>query len=179
MFAPKDTQATLAKLTTRTEKHGGEDVPAISLQLKINQPSKVLDLFHHKLRPTFFGKPSSGEQQALPMEPGDEETALSIPQIEGFGWSEEYPGYALKIGTGLKESKPLVLKNCTLSKFQFHPINGGAVTVTVSVACGPTGDQVAKLYEWQGQDLAITLTPPKSATDTTPAQGDLAALPAE
>lgn len=163
MFQLTDHTATLAKLTTRTEKHGDDDVPAASLRLKVAVASSLLDMFNPAIKKTFYCKPRVGDQQSIPFDKGDDRTAIAIPEIKSIGWDAEYPGYALAIGVGLESSEPVSLKDVTLSKFNFDFIEGGSAVIEFSVAGTPDGEQVARLYEWQGQDLQLTLTPPKAA----------------
>lgn len=162
MFQLTDHTATLAKLTTRTEKHGDEDVPAASLRLKVAVASSLLDMFNPAIKKTFYCKPRVGDQQSIPFDKGDDRTAIAIPEIRSISWDAEYPGYALSIGVGLESSDPVSLSDVTLSKFNFDFIEGGSAVVEFSVAGTPDGEQVARLYEWQGQDLQLTLTPPKA-----------------
>lgn len=162
MFQLTDHTATLAKLTTRTEKHGDEDVPAASLRLKVAVASSLLDMFNPAIKKTFYCKPRVGDQQSIPFDKGDDRTAIAIPEIRSISWDAEYPGYALSIGVGLESSEPVSLSDVTLSKFNFDFIEGGSAVVEFSVAGTPDGEQVARLYEWQGQDLQLTLTPPKA-----------------
>jgi len=163
MFQLTDHMATLAKLTTRTEKHGDDDVPAASLRLKVAVASSLLDMFNPALKKTFYCKPRVGDQQRIPFENGDDRTAIAIPEIKHVGWDAEYPGYGLAIGVGLEASDPVRLSDVTLSKFAFEFIDGGSAVIEFSVAGTPDGEQVARLYEWQGQELQLTLEPPKSA----------------
>jgi len=153
MFQLTDHTATLAKLTTRTEKHGDDDVPAASLRLRVAVASSLLDMFNPALKKTFYCKPRVGDQQSIPFDKGDDLTAIAIPEIKHVGWDAEYPGYSLEIGVGLEASEPVHLGDVTLSKFAFE----------FSVAGTPDGEQVARLYEWQGQELQLTLTPPSAA----------------
>ncbi len=163
MFQLTDHAATLAKLTTRTEKHGDDDVPAASLRLRVAVASALLDMFNPALKKTFYCKPRVGDQQSIPFEKGDDRTAIAIPEIKHVGWDAEYPGYSLEIGVGLESSEPVHLSDVTLSKFGFEFIEGGSAVIEFSVAGTPDGEQVARLYEWQGQDLQLTLTPPKAS----------------
>lgn len=160
MFELTDHTATLAKLTTRTEKHGEDDVPAASLRLRVAVASALLDLFNPALKKTFYCKPRVGDQQRIAFEQGDDRTAIAIPEIKTVGWDAEYPGYSLALGVGLEASEPVSLSDVTLSKFSFDFIEGGSAVIEFSVAGTPDGDQVARLYEWQGKDLQLTLTPP-------------------
>lgn len=162
MFQLENHHVVLSKLTTRTEKHGDEDVPAASLRITAAVHSGMLDLFNTSLRKTFFCKPRVGDQQRIPLEAGDDRTSIAIPEIKDLSWDAEYPGYQLSLGVDLEASKPVVLKGVDLSKFAFEFIEGGSVRISFSVACTPDGDQVADLYEWQGKELLLSLTPPKA-----------------
>lgn len=163
MFQLTDHTATLAKLTTRTEKHGDEDVPAASLRIRAAVASSLLDMFNPALKKTFYCKPRVGDQQRIPFENGDDRTAIAIPEIKHVGWDAEYPGYDLALSVGLEASEALNLADVTLSKFAFEFIEGGSAVIEFSVAGTPDGEQVARLYEWQGQELQLTLTPPKAS----------------
>lgn len=163
MFQLTDHTATLAKLTTRTEKHGDEDVPAASLRLRVAVASSMLDLFHPSIKKTFYCKPRVGDQQSIPFDKGDDRTAIAIPEITEIHWDAEYPGYGLSIGVDLEASQPVALSDVTLSKFGFKFIEGGSAIVEFSVGGTPSGEQVARLYDWQGQDLQLTLTPPSTS----------------
>ena len=163
MFQLDQHHVVLSKLTTRTEKHGEDDVPAASLRIVATAHSAKLDDFSPALRKTFFCKPRVGDQQRIPLESGDDRTSITMPEVKEISWDAEYPGYSLSLGVDLEASDPVLLKGVTVSKCHFEFIDGGSVRIAFSVACTPDGDQVADLYEWQGKELVLTLTPPAAS----------------
>jgi len=161
MFSLTKHQTKIASFNPRAEKHGEENVLAADLKIEATVHSATLDLFDKKLRPMFFRKAEIGEQQSL-IE-GDDLIGLRLPQIKGFTWDEDFPGYTIEIGSGLDIGKPLVITEVELSKFKFEPAEGGAVKLTLSASFHPSAELSGALCALIQDTVELTLLPPSAA----------------
>lgn len=159
-------QKTLAKIdsfTPRAEFDGGnERVPAGSIKITISGPSTILDTFFPGIRPVLFRKPDlAGEQEAL-FEVGGL-TQVAFPKMKPLKLGEKFPGYTVDLTEDLDLSKPVTFGEATLSNLEFEMVNGGAVTLSMSIACHPNEEQAGTLCQWVQQERYITLTPPTAS----------------
>lgn len=174
-FALTKHQAKLTSFNPRAEKHGDENVPAGDLTFEVNAHSSALDQFGPTFRPFLFRKAdSSGDQPTLALQPGDTLTSLAQPKLRPLVLDEDFPGYVLRIHTGMELTEPLVLGDAELSNFKFKAIEGGAVAITFSVTVHPDERAGGLLCQMIQDAVEISLEPPKAQAEQS-AQQDLAA----
>lgn len=160
MFNLTNTDAKLANLNPRAEKHGEENALACDIKLEIECHSTVLDHFDKSLRKLLYRKPALGEQEGLPFAGDDQLTALRLPSLANLKWVEDFPGYTLTFSAGLGASDLQVIDDVELSNFTFEAVEGGSVLVTVRATCHPTPDQIGILSTLIQETVQITLEPP-------------------
>lgn len=155
------TAATLKTLTPRTEKHGEDDVSAVSLGLSITGPNTLLDALQPGLRDALY-KAKDDE----PLLPGIEATTplLRSAGIESLKLTPKFEGWTLRIDARADEDDPIVLGACKVDKFVVVPKQGGSIELTFRVGTSDIDESEAGwLFGHLSQELWITLTaPPKT-----------------
>jgi len=161
-FALEDTVATLASVTNRVEKHGAEDVPAISLRLKITAANTILDKLSATMRSTLYTKPDG--QNELP---GIEECTplLRTLGIDHLVFTSTLNGWNLMIDHGIDGIS--VCGACKVDEFKVAPKQGGTVELSFRVGTSDVEPEGAGLlWAKNGQEVIITLTPPDKPLNT-------------
>lgn len=162
MFGLEEQQAKIVSFNPRAEKHGDENVTAGDLKIECTSHSSVLDHFDKNLRKLLYRKPSSGEQSDLPLGDSDGLTARKLPRLAPLRWDEDFPGYLLRIVTGLAVDEVLELEDVELSGFAFEAMEGGSVAITFRASFHPDGRASGKLCQLIQKTVEISLTPPES-----------------
>lgn len=152
------TEAKLATLTPRSEKHGDDEKPAVSLGLELTTSNEILDLIDKELAPRLFkhsdSKPLPGVRDAL--------TVLACNSIERATLAVKHEGWTLAVDDGIDDSKPLSFGSCKVDKVSVEPMQGGSIVLRMRV--GTSDLDAAKsgmLGMHVGQSIWITLTAPK------------------
>lgn len=157
------TAATLKTLTPRTEKHGEDDVSAVSLGLSITGPNTLLDALQPGLRDALYT--AVDDQDQLPgVEPAT--PLLRSAGIESLKLTPKFEGWTLRIDARADEDDPIVLGSCKVDKFVVVPKQGGSIELTFRVGTSDIDESEAGwLFGHLSQELWITLTaPPKTDT---------------
>jgi hypothetical protein len=157
------TPALLTSLTNRVEKHGEDDVPGMSLGLKITTANTILDLLSPTLRPTLYTKPEGQEDV-----PGVEPTTplLRTRGIEVLNLAGSLEGWTVTIEHGIDDQSAIVAGDCKVDAFRVAPKEGGTVELMFRVS---TSDLDAKeaglLWSKNHQEVSILVTKPKNKGD--------------
>jgi len=155
------TPATLTSVTNRVEKHGDDDVPAISLGLKIETANTVLDTLSETLRRALYTRPDGQEDL-----PGVEQTTplLRTRDIETLSIARTLEGWTLTVEHGIDEETAIELGACKVDKFKVAPKEGGSVELSFRVGSSDVmPEEAGQLWAKNGQEVSITLTAPKIA----------------
>jgi hypothetical protein len=152
--------ATLTSVTNRTESHGDEKVPAITLGLKITTANTILDKLSKTLRPTLYkaaeeeGQPAlEGVEQATPLL---RQTGIDILKLKG-----ELNGWTMLIDYGIEESEPIELGQCKVDHFAVTPHEGGTVDLFLRIGTSAIEPEDAGiLWSKNGQEITFSLTAP-------------------
>lgn len=162
MFAlTTSTTAKLTSLTPRIEKHGDDNVPAVSLGLTITGPNTLLDLFSHSLRTTLYKAADDA---------GDNLPGIDAPtpllRTRGFERIKlkagDMEGYRLQIEHGIAADSAIDLHGCKVDKWTLEPFEGGSVELSFRVGTSDVDETYAgRLAMKLGQEVQITLTPPE------------------
>ena len=161
MFGLTKHPTKVSSFNPRAEKHGEENVPAGDITFETRVHSSVLDQFDPSYRKFLFRKAdASGDQQ--PLLEGDTLIAVAKPKLGPLKLNEEFPGYTLKIESGLELSKPLVLSDVELSNFRIEPMEGGSVSLKFNATAHPDADDAGLLCQVIQNTVEITLEPPKA-----------------
>lgn len=166
MFAlSTSTTAKLTSLTPRIEKHGDENVPAVSLGLSITGPNTLLDLFNQTLRHALY----KAAEDAGDNLPGIE---APTPLLRTRGLEKiklkvgEMVGYRLHIEHGIDDDSAIDLHDCKVDKWTLEPFDGGSIELALRVGTSDIDETWAgRLAMKLGQEVQITLTPPEPKAD--------------
>lgn len=160
MFELTDHPCKIDDFNPRAEKHGDENVPAGTITLSTRVHSSVLDQFDPTLRPFLFRKAEAGGDQQ-PLLPGDTLTALAKPNLKPLVLDEDFPGYAIELGSGLSVKAPMRLTDAKLSGFRIEAMSGGSVALKFSVAVHPDQQQAGVLCTAIQNIVNVTLKAPQ------------------
>lgn len=160
------TTAKLSTLTPRTEKHGDDDVSAISMGLTIIGPNTLLDALSPNLRDALYtAKP--GEEEQLPGMPVH--TPLRrTKDIESLALAFKFEGWTLHIDYGIEgDTDPMVLGGCKIDKFKLVTMEGGSIELSFRVGTNDLDTREAGiLFGEMGHDLTITIAAPERLPET-------------
>ncbi|MBW5285979.1 hypothetical protein [Burkholderia gladioli] len=164
MFNVQDTLTKITSCTNRSEKHGKEREPAISIGLSLTGGGEILDQFDVALRPMLYRKPQPKPGE-LPMD-HDGLTELRFPFMRSLRWDKSYTGYLLRFHIGATGSEDVLLAECEIKEITFVTQEGGSVEVTFKVNAHPKDDEDhGKIGRRVQQIIGISLTPPDDYVD--------------
>lgn len=159
------TRAVLATKTDRTEHHGDDRVPAVTLGFKITGPNTILDAFGepYDFRHAIYMAPEGQEQlDGIDSTPllrsiGIDKITLSVPKHEGW---------RLQVDHGIDENDPIDMANCSVSKFKLTPFQGGSCELAFQVSTDDIDAEYGGLLFMKlGQEVAIKLLAPEPKPD--------------
>ena len=157
------TEARMASLTTRIQKHGDEDIPAVSLGLVMTVANTMLDQIDPNIRESLF-KRIDGQ----PDLPGVESTtpALRCNTIDRAVLATKYEGWTLEVDDGIDETTPKTFGGCKVDKFVVEPLNGGSCALSFRVGTSDLdAERSGMLAMHVGQSIWIKLRAPEKAAD--------------
>lgn len=180
MFQLDNHDAVLANLNLRKENHGDKKKAAADLKFTLAAPNTLLDSIDKALRPAFFRKPGKGEQQALPID-GNNLVALNLPLLGEQKIATEYEAYEVEIASLLGHIEPLFFADAKVKKIAWLPIEGGSISMSLTVSVQIDEDDDAPLLAaWRRGEAKLSLVPPKvQAVGDTLEQQDVEAAKAE
>ena len=180
MFQLDKHDAVLANLNLRKENHGDEKKAAADLKFTLAAPNTLLDSIDKALRQAFFRKPGKGEQQALPID-GNNLVALNLPLLGEQKIATEYEAYEVEIASLLGHIEPLFFADAKVKKIAWLPIEGGSISMSLTVSVQIDDDDDAPLLAaWRRGEAKLSLVPPKQqAVGDTLDQQDADAAAAE
>jgi hypothetical protein len=168
------TEARLASVTNRTEKHGDEDVPAVTLAVEITTANTILDGICPGLRHALY-KAVEGQEQL----PGIE---LSTPVlrsnvIEKVQLTTAHEGWRLQVDDGIDDTTPMDFEGVKVDKLKVDAKQGGFITLGVRLGTSDVdSERLGKLAMHNGQSIWIKLLKPEpkpeGATEATGAEID-------
>jgi hypothetical protein len=158
------THAKLSSFTPRIEKHGDENVPAVSLGLTITGPNTLLDALQPGLRAALYTAPEGqevlpGVEQSLPLlrSRALERIKLKVPDMEGW---------QLVIEHGIADDSAVDLHGCKVDGFVLEPFEGGSVELKFRVGTSDVDETyMGHLAMKLGQEVKITLHAPQPKPD--------------
>ena len=163
------TQATINSVTPRVEKHGDDDKPAVSIKLSIEGPNTLLDAIDPNIRLALY-KPKDDE----PTLPGVEVSTpvLRCNAFEKHTLTASHEGWTLAIDSEVDDTAPMLFGSCKCDKFSVDAKQGGSIVLTIRVGTSDIdADRLGWLGMHNGEDIWITLTPPKPKTDAIDGTG--------
>lgn len=156
-------EATLKSVTPRTEKHGEDDVLALSMGLAITGPNTLLDRAFPGLRHSIY---TAVEGQ--PQLPGVEEATpkLRTNLMELVQLSAKYEGWTLTVDHGIDEDDPIALGGCRVDKFRVRPMEGGSVELLFRIGSNDIdSEEAGQLFGKLHQTISIRLKAPEKPAD--------------
>jgi hypothetical protein len=160
MFQIQDfCEAMLSTLTSRVERHGEDDVPAVSLGLELTVANTLLDVIDPQIRQTLY-KAVDGQEDL----PGVEASTpvLRCNSFDRHTLPVKYEGWTLQIDDGFDETKPMSFGSCKVDKMSVEAKQGGSVVLRMRV--GTSDLDAARsgfLGMHVGQPVWITLMAPE------------------
>jgi len=159
------TEALVATVTNRVEKHGDEDKPAVSLGLAIETENYILDAIDPTLRHALY-KAKDEAQGSLP----DVVTATPVLRshsLERAVLPTKHEGWTLEIDSAADEIDSMKLGGCKLTKFSVEPKQGGTVVLRFTVGTSDIdAERLGYLGMHHGESLFIKLHAPNPKVDT-------------
>ena len=155
-------EAHVATVTNRTEKHGDEDVPAVSLALSITDANTILDLIDPKLRHALY-RAVDESQGELPDVEGST-PVLRCNSIDRVDLPTKLGGWTLELDEGIDGAEnPMSFGGCKLDKFKAEPKQGGSVVLSFRVGTSDVdAERLGKLAVHAKQSVWIKLHAPKA-----------------
>jgi hypothetical protein len=155
-------EAHVATVTNRTEKHGEDDVPAVSLGLSITDANTILDRLDPKLRHALY-RAADEAQGELPDVEGST-PVLRCNSIDRVELPTKLEGWTLELDEGIDgDEKPMTFGGCKLDKFKAEPKQGGSVVLSFRVGTSDVdADRLGKLAVHNKQSVWIKLHAPKA-----------------
>lgn len=148
----------LKTVTIRTEKHGEEDVTAISLGLRATMPNTVLDALDPTLRQALY-QAVPGQEQLPGVEPAT--PMLRTSSIETVPLKHCFEGWTFKIDHGIDEANPITLGGCKVDKFVLTPHDGGSVDLAFRVGSSDIdATEIGLIGAKLAQEIKVSLTAP-------------------
>lgn len=162
------TETTLASLTTRSEKHGDEDVPAVSLGLAMTVANTMLDLIDPTIRESLY-KRVDGQDDFL----NEGHTpVLRCNSIDRVTLPTKYEGWTLEVDDGIDETTPKTFGLCKCDKFSVEPKQGGSCVLRMRVGTSDLDAERSGMLGMKvGQLIWIKLRAPEKPADK-PARPD-------
>jgi hypothetical protein len=176
MFRVEDALAKINSCTNRSEKHGKDREPAISIGMTIVRGGEVLDHFDVALRTMLYRRPQPKPGE-VPMY-DQNLSELRFPFMRTLCWDKSYPGYLLRFHIGATGKEDVLLSDCEVKEIRFITQEGGSVQVSFKVNAHPISDEDhGKIARRVQQEIGITLTPPENYVEPglfgdAPAQDD-------
>lgn len=165
------TAAVLTSITPRTEKHGDDDVFAVSFGLKITGPNTLLDKLSPALRQALY-KPADEDTEPLP---GIEQATplLRATGIELLTLKGALTGWTIEIDHGIDETDPIRLGDCKVDHFRVSPMQGGSVDLMFRVGSNDIdATEAGLLCSHLKQEISFRLIAPAAEELMTPEQSE-------
>lgn len=167
------TEARLATVTPRSQKHGDEDVPAVSIGLEFTFGNTHLDAIDPDIRATLYkrvdGQPDlPGVEVVTPV--------LRCNSIDKVTIPTKYEGWTLDIDDGIDDTTTKTFGGCKVDKFIVEPKQGGTVVLRMRVGTADIDAERSGMLNMRvGQSIWVRMRAPIEVEDSPadqPTQGD-------
>lgn len=162
-------QSARVSLTARVEKHGPANVPAATLKFKFNGSNDFLSNIDPTMKPSIYRRPHKGESDIADgadtrLDDPNYLPCIKHPNLIGeLVFSNKVVGATLTIDRGLGDKSNLVLSDVTADNFKAIPLEGGTCSYSFDVDVTPSIDQAGPVFMLNGQDVVLSLDPPREA----------------
>lgn len=153
------TEAHLATLTPRSQKHGDDEVPAVSLGLELTVGNTLLDAIDPNIREALYkrvdGQPDlPGVESSTPV--------LRCNSIDRVTLPTKYEGWTLEVDDGIDETTPKAFGSCKVDKFSVEPKQGGSCLLRIRIGTSDLdAERSGMLGMHVGQSIWIKLRAPE------------------
>jgi hypothetical protein len=138
------TTALLASVANRSENHGEDKVPAVSLGLTIIANASVLEMVCPGVAPL-----------------------IGVAGVERVSLATVCEGWTMHIEGGINDASTITLGGCRLDKFRATPANDGMVELSLRVGSHDlTPMTLGEIGMRTQQDIVVTIVAPKVAMQT-------------
>jgi hypothetical protein len=153
------TEAKIA-VQNRTEKHGDEEVPAVTLGFEITAANTLLDLIDPALRHCLYKAVDNGQQPDLPdVEPST--PVLRSNAIDLVKLTTVHEGWRLLVDDGIDETTPMEFSRGKVDKVTVDAKQGGSVVLKFKFGTSDVdAERLGKLGMHNGQAVWIQLLKP-------------------
>ena len=157
------TEARLASVTTRTEKHGEEDVPAVSLSVEITAANTLLDAIDPNIRHALYK--AVEDQDELPgIEPAT--PLLRCNSFDSIALTTSHEGWRLLVDDGIDDAAPMEFSGVKVDKLRVDAKQGGSVVLKLRLGTSDVdADRLGKLGMHNGQSIWIKVLKPESTPE--------------
>jgi len=169
------TEAHVASVTNRVEKHGDDDKPAVSLSLELTAANTLLDLIDPKIREALY-KAVDGQEQLPGVEPAT--PVLRCNSFDRHTLPTAYEGWTLQVDDGIDDTQPMTFGSTKVDKFVVEAKQGGSIVLRFRAGTSDVdADKLGKLAMHNGQSIWITLKAPEKRPDAIDASSSAKDLP--
>lgn len=157
------TEARLTSVTNRTEKHGDEDVPAVSLACEITAANTLLDGICPGLRHALYK--AVEDQDELPgVEPAT--PVLRTNVIDSVALTTAHEGWRLLVDDGIDDTTPMEFGGVKVDKLKVDAKQGGSIVLKLRLGTSDIdADRLGKLGMHNGQSIWVKLLKPDPKPD--------------
>ena len=158
------TQATVQSVTNRVEKHGDDDVPAVTIKLAIEGPNTLLDAIDPQIRHALY-KAKPDEEPELPgVEPAT--PILRCNSFEKHTLTTAHEGWTLAVDNDIDDTQPMKFGGVKVDRFVVEAKQGGTIVLSISLGTSDVdADRLGWLGMHNGESIWIMLTPPEKPAD--------------
>jgi len=152
------TEARVTGVTNRTEKHGDEDVPAVTIAVEIEAANTLLDCIDPSIRQALY--------KAVDDQPTLEGVETSTPVLRCNAFdvitlTTAHEGWRLYVDDGIDETTPMEFKRVKVDKLRVDAKQGGTIVLKLRLGTSDVdADKLGKLGMHNGQSIWLKLLPP-------------------
>lgn len=169
------TECRLAAVTNRIEKHGDEDVPAVSLSVEMTTANTILDDIDPGLRHSLY-KAVEGQDQLPGVEPAT--PVLRTNVIDKVALTTSHEGWRLFVDDGIDDTTPMAFGGVKVDKLSVDAKQGGSIVLKMRLGTSDVdAEKLGKLGMHNGQSIWVQLLKPEKAPDVI--DGSTAAFEAD
>lgn len=160
---PEFTQAHVTSVSSRVEKHGDEDVPAITIAVEITTGNTLLDRIDPSIRHALY--------KAVDDQPTLDGIDVSTPVLrcnafDTIALTTSHEGWRLFIDDGIDDTEPMAFSRVKADRFRVDAKQGGSIVLKLRMGTSDVdAERMGKMGMHNGQDIWLKLLPPLPVVD--------------